>query len=311
MTDVDGAPYIEVAPDDHRRPDVDPFSIDVAVQAADIAAQAAAVRVRPLVELTDLDIAHRLFDSIWHFDQGRSPVPIEMLRALTKSGNYVAGAFDGDTLVGACVGFFGAPAGEVLHSHIAGVSSEAAGRQVGFALKLHQRAWGLLRGVSTVEWTFDPLVARNAYFNLAKLGAAPAEYLPNFYGFMNDGINGADDTDRLLVTWELQSPVVAAACAGVVVTVDVEDELAKGAAIGLSRGTDGEPVPGRADADTVLVAVPQDIESLRDLDRARAEQWRLAVRQVLAPLLLEGARITAFDRVGWYVVTRYPDRGQS
>ncbi len=57
-------------------------------------------------------------------------------------------------------------------------------------MKLHQRAWAIARGIPVIEWTFDPLVARNAYFNIRKLGAMPVEYLPNFYGIMGDGING-------------------------------------------------------------------------------------------------------------------------
>ena len=65
-----------------------------------------------------------------------------------------------------------------------------------------------------IEWTFDPLVARNAYFNLVKLAAEPSEYLTNFYGPMLDLINGKDDTDRLLVRWDLASPEVVAASAG-------------------------------------------------------------------------------------------------
>src|SRR3712207_7442617 len=65
-----------------------------------------------------------------------------------------------------------------------------------FRSKLHQRAWAIARGVHEVAWTFDPLVARNAWFNLTKLGARATEYLPNFYGPMDDGINGADESDR-------------------------------------------------------------------------------------------------------------------
>ena len=79
-------------------------------------------------------------------------------------------------------------------------------RNVGYALKLHQRAWALQRGIATITWTFDPLVRRNAYFNLAKLGVRATRYLPNFYGAMQDPINAGDDTDRLLVDWDLASP---------------------------------------------------------------------------------------------------------
>ena len=182
--------------------------------AADAAAEAARVSIRELTDLADLEAACRLFDEIWRPSPANPPLTLELMRALTKAGNYAAGAYDGTRLVGACVGFFGPPAEESLHSHIAGVSADMAGRSVGFALKLHQRAWALRRDVTEIAWTFDPLVRRNAYFNLVKLGARPAEYLPNFYGGMNDGINGGADSDRLLMHWDLRSPLVAAACAG-------------------------------------------------------------------------------------------------
>src|SRR5699024_8773798 len=106
------------------------------------------------------------YDRIWRPDPANPPVTTELLRALTKAGNYVTGAYDGAELIGACVGFFGEPAGAALHSHIAGVTGAARGRHVGFALKLHQRAWALRRGVREIAWTFDPLIRRNAYFNL-------------------------------------------------------------------------------------------------------------------------------------------------
>jgi predicted GNAT superfamily acetyltransferase len=175
------------------------------------AAASAGVEVRELRELADLDQVYRLYDSIWRPDPKNPPVTTELLRALTKAGNYVGGAYDGDTLIGACVGFFGAPAEVTMHSHVAGVSGTARGRNVGFALKLHQRAWALERGVTAISWTFDPLIRRNAYFNLTKLAALPTEYLTNFYGLMADGINNGDDSDRLLVRWQLDDPAVVAA----------------------------------------------------------------------------------------------------
>jgi predicted GNAT superfamily acetyltransferase len=226
------------------------------------------------------------------------------LRALTKAGNYAGGAYDGDTLVGACVGFFGPPADRAMHSHIAGVGGGAAGRGVGYALKLHQRAWALARGVRTVSWTFDPLVRRNAYFNLVKLAATAVEYLPNFYGGALDAVNGADESDRLLVHWELDAAPVTAACAGTPRHADARAAGSAGAVIGLDHGDDGGPVSGSLDGDTVLVAVPPDIETLRRTDPARATRWRLAMREVLGALMAEGARPTGFDRAGWYVVTR-------
>lgn len=273
--------------------------VDRAVQAADAAARAAGVSVRGLEDLADLERVVGLFTGIW----GRSdnpPMTLELLRALTKAGNYVGGAFEGERLVGACVGFFHAPGEDALHSHIAGVST--TGRHVGFALKLHQRSWALLHGVSEIAWTFDPLVARNAYFNLVKLAATPTEYLPNFYGPMIDAINGDDDSDRLLVRWRLTDPAVALASAGQGAGADVEAERAAGAVVALGTDEDGGPAPGRLDGPTALVAVPPDIGSLREADPVLAQRWRVAVREALTGLAAQGGRIDGFDRSGWYVV---------
>ena len=277
--------------------------LDRAVQAADAAALAAGVSVRVGADRAERAGVVALDADIWGRD-ANPPMTLELLRAFTKAGNYVGGAFEGDRLVGACVGFFHAPAEDALHSHIAGVSSDVLGRHVGFALKLHQRAWAMLRGVSEIAWTFDPLVSRNAYFNLVKLAARPDEYLPNFYGAMLDTINGDDDSDRLLVRWRLRDPSVVAACAGSPAPALVADELQAGAVVALGIGSDGGPEPGPLDGTTSLVAVPPHIGALRATDPALAQKWRLAVRAALSALVDDGARITGFDRAGWYVVTK-------
>ncbi|WP_231496109.1 MULTISPECIES: GNAT family N-acetyltransferase [unclassified Nocardioides] len=277
--------------------------LDRAVQAADAAALAAGVSVREVGDLDELAAVVELYAGIWGRD-GNPPMTLELLRAFGKAGNYVGGAFDGDRLVGACVGFFHAPGEDALHSHIAGVAGDMAGRHVGFALKLHQRAWAMLRGVAEIAWTFDPLVSRNAYFNLVKLAALPDEYLPNFYGAMVDSINGDDDSDRLLVRWRLRDPAVVAACSGHTVSVLAADEVARGAVVALGIGADGAPEPGRLDGTTSLVGVPPDISALRLADPALAQRWRVAVREALAALVAEGAAISGFDKAGWYIVRR-------
>jgi len=275
-----------------------------AIAAAEIAARSAAVRVREITDLSGLEGVYRLYDAIWRPDPQNPPVTAELLRALTKAGNYVAGAFDGAQLVGACVGFFGPPADESMHSHIAGVSRAAMGRHVGFALKLHQRAWALQRGVSEIAWTFDPLVSRNAYFNLVKLAAEADEYLPNFYGDVNDGINGTDDTDRLLVRWHLKRPPVVAACSGAHMPLDAGAELAAGAVVALWRSEQDTPVSGSLAGERLLVGIPSDIEALRASDPESAKQWRVAVREVLGAVLADGGQVAGFDKSGWFVLTR-------
>jgi predicted GNAT superfamily acetyltransferase len=274
------------------------------------AALAAGVTVRALSSIDELTAVIGLFDEIWAPEDGNSLMHVDLLRALTKAGNYAGGAFDlgSGKLLGACVGFFGPPSHAELHSHIAGVLPAGLGRSVGFALKLHQRAWALRHSVGVIAWTYDPLIRRNAYFNLAKLGARPTEYLPNFYGAMDDAINGGTETDRMLVRWELRSDLAVAAGWPKPPAVSADEERRRGAVVALSAGPDGRPVTappwaGQPGPRTVLVGVPADVETMRMTDPDGAAQWRLALRKVLAPLLAGGARVTGFDKSGWYVVS--------
>jgi predicted GNAT superfamily acetyltransferase len=293
-------------------------------EAAAKAAKAAGVVVRELGTIDELGAMIALFDEIWAPENGNSSLRLDMLRALAKAGNYAAGAFDlvSGELLGACIGFFGPPAQAELHSHIAGVGPAGLGRAVGFALKVHQRAWCLRRGIRSIAWTYDPLIRRNGYFNLVKLGARPVEYLRNFYGTMDDAINGGTETDRVLVHWDLCSELVADASCGRPRQASFTAERERGAVIALSAGPDGLPVPGlplaalsaadsaansaaggESGARTLLVGVPADIEAMRLADPARAAAWRTALRDVLSPLLSGGARVTGFDRDGWYVIS--------
>ncbi|BCJ37027.1 hypothetical protein Athai_45300 [Actinocatenispora thailandica] len=278
--------------------------VAAAIGAAESAARSAGVYIRALDGMAELHRMCELYERIWRFGADSMPLSVELVRAMSKAGNYIAGAFDGDELVGACVGFFAPPAHRSLHSHIAGVSPRTRGRSIGFALKVHQRAWALGHGVAEIAWTYDPLVGRNAYFNIGKLGARPAEYLTNFYGPMHDGLNGADETDRLLIEWRLGDPRVVAACAGTPGRFDAAAEEAAGARYALRRSPAGdpEPAPVPAGAPTVLVAVPRDIEGLRATDPDRAARWRTAVRDVLGGLLATGGRIRGFDRDDCYIV---------
>ncbi|MET9661130.1 GNAT family N-acetyltransferase, partial [Streptomyces sp. NPDC006510] len=177
------------------------------------------------------------------------------------------------------------------------------GRNAGFAVKQHQRAWSLARGITTVTWTFDPLISRNAYFNLAKLGAVPSEYLADFYGAMQDEVNAGTETDRLMVRWELTGERAVGSAAGTPHTVSV-DGAAPRSVVALDAKPDGRPAVGRQDGDTVLVRIPADAEELRRTDPSLAREWRYALREVLGGLMAEGHTVTGFTRDGWYVIDR-------
>jgi predicted GNAT superfamily acetyltransferase len=286
--------------------------LDSALRAARAAARASGVHIRELAEVSDMQRLCVLVDEIWHPNPANLPLTAEMLRALAFGGSYVAGAFAEDQLVGGSMGFFGAPAERTLHSHIAFASPRMPGRHVGFALKLHQRAWALSRDIATITWTFDPLVCRNAYFNIAKLAATPVDYLPNFYGAMDDEINGEDDSDRLLVHWPLTAGPVTRACGGGGRGADASRLRAAGAAVALDIDAGGLPVIAEAGprAPTALVRIPVSIETVRRHHDAAARQWRRAVRQVLGGLMADGGRVTGFDRSGWYVVQRGAGPGE-
>ena len=270
---------------------------------ASAAAERSGVQVVELTDLDDLREVQALFEGIWHPAPGNPPVTVELMRALSKAGNPLTGAYADGQLIGACVGFFAAPSGTALHSHVTGVAPSAQRRSVGRTLKLHQRAWALDRGITTITWTFDPLVRRNAWFNLGRLAATPVEYLPDFYGAMEDTINGADQSDRLLTAWALDSAPVVRAVAGEPLTVDLGALRAAGAVAVVSAGPDERPVlrPGTPGVPW-LVAVPADVEGMRGRDAALAAEWRVAVRTALAGALATGGRVRGFAREGWYVV---------
>jgi predicted GNAT superfamily acetyltransferase len=150
------------------------------------AAASAGVSVRTLHDLAALREAESLYCAVWRTDDGSPPVTAELMRALAHAGGYVSGGYDGERMVASGMGFLTGDR-HGLHSHIAAVLPDAHGRGIGWALKLHQRAWALSNGLQTISWTFDPLLRRNAWFNIAKLGARagglPRELLWRHGGF--------------------------------------------------------------------------------------------------------------------------------
>lgn len=284
-----------------------------AAASARAAADRSGLRIVELVDTAAHHAAAALLAGIWRVGSADQVVNSDLLRAFAHSGNYVAGAYLGGRLVGVAVAFLGT---DHLHSHVAGVDPGYQRGGVGYALKQHQRAWALARGIAEVRWTFDPLVRRNAYFNLHKLGALPTAYLPEFYGPMSDGINAGDASDRLYLSWRLASPRAVAAAHGEPADIDAAALRAAGAAVLLDRVGEapaaGEAPDGRR---PVLVAVPHDVETLRPTDPGVARCWRMAVREALTAVLDRGYRITGISRDGFYhaapgrAATSPPGRG--
>ncbi|MGI6877372.1 GNAT family N-acetyltransferase [Microbacterium sp. gxy059] len=223
-------------------------------------------------EIRDLDTVELILEAQGVLDAIRGPervVDAGTLRALQQSGNYAVGLFDEGRMVGASIAFFGPPNSRSMHSHITALLPEFRGRGWGRELKDHQRTWALSRGVGNVTWTFDPLVARNAHFFLTVLGARVTGYAVNQYGIFGGGDAG-DESDRLDVKWALAD----------LATPPTGDEIVE------------------------TLAIPENVEALREENPREAYEWRMRVRREMAVLLGRGLTIAGFDAARGYLFTK-------
>ncbi len=240
--------------------------------------------IRTLDELGDMDELLRVADRIWGTEPGAF-VSSSFLMALAHAGGYVAGAFVENDMVGVSFGMLarhhhGDAQQWCLHSHITGIEPAFQHTGLGRLVKRHQRHWSRERELSAVTWTFDPLVRRNAWFNLHVLGAVAISYHVDFYGALGDHINGIDDSDRILAYWSVDAPRSLAADTGVL-------------------------APIVADETDELVTIPHDIVEIRRTEPSDAHHWRRDIRSQLGPLL-EAGHIMGVTADAEYVVSRRP-----
>ena len=216
------------------------------------------VEYRFLETLADQQLGRYLFDTVWPAPSEGTQIAPNFLQALMHSGSYLSGAFIDGEIVGAAFGF---PAKDsdgtfYIHSHMAAVLPSQQDKGIGLGLKLHQKEWARKEGYRKIKWTFDPLVARNAWLNIAILKTKAIKYYVNFYGEMADSINAGDASDRILVEWDLSE--------------------------------NPESIEGK---NIVEVEIPSDIVALRQSDIAKARIWRTQVRDALKPKLDSGWQI--------------------
>ena len=245
--------------------------------------------IRDLTTLEDFATAGVLIQRVWGSTPERSPLNVQQLPAMVHAGCQVSAAFEGDLMVAATMAFLGRHEAEtILHSHVTGVDPERQGGGIGLAMKLHQRQWCLDRGIGVVTWTFDPLVAANARFNLGRLGARGVQYLRNFYGVMDDDLNRDDPTDRLVTRWELESDTVVEALRSGPVELSTADGLVDAGAERAVTVGDNGPETRSTRAARRLVALPGDVVALRTRRSPTAPAWRQAVRVALEAALADG-----------------------
>ncbi len=174
----------------------------------------------------------------WGYD-AVDVIPRRLFAVAQHIGGQVIGAFSrgegkaAEELVGFAMAIPGVRSGRAyLHSHMLAVVPEYRNVGLGRDLKLSQRDEALSRGLVCMEWTFDPLDIKNAYFNIVKLGATARSYCPNFHGVSSARLQGGRPTDRLVAEWDLDGPRVRARIAGhALPPLPVEERIALPAAV--------------------------------------------------------------------------------
>jgi predicted GNAT superfamily acetyltransferase len=196
-------------------------------------------------------------------------IPIPLFVVASETGGQVLGAFHGTDLVGFTLAIAGWRARKpFLHSHMTAVLAGHRDRGVGRRLKLYQREDALSCGIGLVEWTFDPLVTKNAYFNFMRLGAIARRFLPNAYGITTSPLHGSLPTDRLVAEWHLRSRRVLLA---------------------LTRTKIYAPKSKKA----VRITIPSNLEEMRNSDPSRARELQSEVRAEFLKWLGKGYAATA------------------
>jgi predicted GNAT superfamily acetyltransferase len=173
------------------------------------------IDIQPLTNERQFRDAVELQKTIWGFDDIEL-LPVRFFVVATKVGGQALGAFDEGRMVAFCMAIPGLKPGgkSYLHSHMLGVLPEYRDFGLGRRLKLRQREDAIAAGIGLIEWTFDPLEIKNAYFNIERLGALVRRYVRNQYGTTTSHLHGGLPTDRCTAEWYVNSERVRAVIAG-------------------------------------------------------------------------------------------------
>ncbi len=229
------------------------------------------VTIEDVHDLPRLRAIEVLQAAVWGHDN-RTVVPGHLLALTAHSGGIVLGAFDGSEPVGFAFGLLGRQGNRLYHaSHMLGIHPRLQGAGIGVALKWRQRERALEQGLDLMTWTFDPLEARNAYFNLHKLGVVGREYREDFYGEMDDELNRGLPSDRLYVEWRLaHSPMPDARGCSPRSAVRIVTSSGERPVLAIPAEHPGVPV---------LIEAPRNIQQLKGENIEMAQAWRQAQRK--------------------------------
>lgn len=246
-------------------------------------------------------------------DDERDIVPLTQFVAARYVGGTLIGAFDNEKLVGFVYGFYGHLDGRIVHhSHMLAVDPEYRNEKLGLRLKAAQRDRVRADGITgRITWTFDPLQSLNAHFNFAKLGVFSDTYKVNVYGEQGTSFLHRNGTDRLFVTWLIDSPRSNGLIAGEVATPQARAirKVLRLLRNSISDGPKSPPgIGGRYDEKWVAIEIPADINALERSDFDLARKWREETRRAFTLALSEGFVVVDFfresERTGVYLLEK-------
>lgn len=254
------------------------------------------VTIRDLESIDDLRLVPPVEQAVWGGDD-RDIVPVLLLIAAKEAGSILIGAFDQQRLIGFVFGFPGLEHGEIsIHSHMTAVLPEYRDLNLGYQLKLAQRERSLAMNIRRITWTFDPLQARNAHFNFAKLGVVSDRYKIDFYGRESTSTLHQNGTDRLWVSWFLESDRVRARLKPTGASPAIEEPHM----LLLRCDERGRPVCGDLGSAlagaSVGIQIPWEIAAIEEKDSGLAVGWRQATRGAFVDCLKSGFYVADFRR---------------
>lgn len=253
------------------------------------------IDIRPLASRADYDACVALQELTWGVGFNER-VPPGILKLSQRLGGVASGAFDtGGELRGFVFGMSGLMDGRLAHwSDMLAVHPDARDRGIGEALKWHQRSRLLQVGVRMAHWTFDPLEARNAWLNFTRLGAVAREYVRNFYDASDSPLHQGLATDRLIVSWLLDSERVRCKAAEPGARHDPELETAPIVNPVTGDGRSPGIVALRRDLDepVVRIAIPDNLQQLKREALEEAAAWQAVVREAFESYFASGYEVT-------------------
>jgi predicted GNAT superfamily acetyltransferase len=254
------------------------------------------MEIRKLSSEPEYREAERLQSEVWKFPD-REIIPLNELVILQKHGGQVFGAFDrANRMVAFCFGQPGYRDKKVYHySRMLGVLPEFQDSGIGHTLKLKQRDFVREQGIDLVQWAFDPLQSRNAYFNIEKLGCVIREYNVNLYPGSQSRFNHGLEPDRFTAEWWISSRRVRDRLAGTKGAYDLE---AYAPVIATHENDDGwrspESVRTRLAGRRLSIEIPSDVNALKADEVRLAQRWRAKTREAFLLAFKKGYVVHGF-----------------